>query len=148
MRLLEVLCEKIINSELFENAFKRQEVESRVTDLSHPIIEHLIKILKWKDELNYYKHVGDINGRVQRIQKMYLKGNKKPTQQDYFQWLFIDGLKDELTLIRWVRALYRYHHLPVLRSDEEVFNIIKAILYKISFDLPLNKYDNIEDYMK
>ena len=148
MRLLELLGEKIINSVIFENAFRRQEVECRVTDLSHPIIEHLIKILKWKDDLNYYKHVRDINGWIQKIQKMYLKGNKKPTQQDYYQWLFIDGLKDELTLIRWVRVLHEYQHLPELRTDEEVFNIIKSLLYKISFDLPLNKYDSLEDYMK
>ena len=148
MRLLELLCENIINSELFENAFKRQEVESRITDLSHPIIEHLIKILKWKDDRNYQKHIHDINGCMYKIQSFKLKRNTKPSQQDYYQWMVVDVLQDELNVELWIRGLHRYNHLSALQSDEEVFNIIKSILYKVSFDLLLIKFRNIEDYMK
>lgn len=148
MKLLELMCDKIINSDLFEQAFRRQEVESQITNLAHPVIEHLIKVLKWDDPINYNKHIGDINEWMYKIQRYKLKGNKKPYQCDYFQWMYTDWVTDADTISLWIRGLHRYSKLLVLRTDEEVYNIIRSILYQISYDLPINKYTTILNYLK
>lgn len=147
VKFLDILADKLIETELFEMAFNRKDAESKITSLGVPIIEHLIKIFKWKDDLNYHKHIGDINGWLYKIQDIYLKGNTKPSANNYFQWIFVDNVRlGEVNIRRTIKALHRYHHLPVLRTDEEVYDIIKAILYKVSMDLPLNTFEDIENY--
>lgn len=147
MKLFEIITDGILDSRLFEMAFRRREVESKITSLSSPICKHLIKILKWHDVLNYNKHVGDINDWIFDIQRMYIKGNRKPTQNDYFNWMYNDVIRDELTVSRMIVGLHEYHDRPVIRTDEKVHDIIKAIMYQISYDLVLNKYDNIKNYL-
>jgi hypothetical protein len=142
MRLFEIISDCI-----FEMAFKRSEVESKTTDISYQVIEHLIKTLTWEDDLNYQKHLSDINSWIYRIQSLRLKGNKKPSNYDYYQWMFTDVLHDEETTRRWIKGLHDYHKLKQLRDYDEVFNIIKAIIYKVSFDLPLNKFEDIRHYI-
>lgn len=132
---------------LFEMAFNRKDVESKVTSLSLPLIKHLIKILKWKDDINYNKHIGDMNSWLYDIQGFSIKGNKKPSQYDYYQWIFTDVAKNEQTISRYIKGLHHYHSLQIIRTDEEVYDIIKSIIYKLSFDLPLDNFDNIEDYL-
>lgn len=147
MRLFEIVGDFISKSYIFEMAFDRKDVESKITSISDPIIEHLVKVLKWDDSINYNKHIGDINRWIFQIQRLKMKGNRKPTQHDYYTWMFEDVAQDELTISRFIKGLHRYHHFPVIRSDEEVFYVIKHILYQTSFDLPLNQFDDINDYI-
>jgi hypothetical protein len=148
MKLLEVLCEKLINSQLFENAYRRQEVESKITNLALPITKHLIKILKWRDPRNYQKHIRDIDSWIYDIQTLTIKNGKRPTQQDYFKWMFIDCAANQRTLSRLILGLHRYSNLPVLRTDEEVFDIIKMFFWNISKDLSLDQYQTLTNYIK
>lgn len=138
---------EIIGDFLYEMAFARRDVESKITSLGLPIIKHLIKIVKWKDDSNYNKHVGDINSWFYDIQSFRIKGNKKPTQFDYYAWIFEDVIASEKTLFRFIKGLYQYHNLPELRDDQEVYDIIKNVIYQVSFDLPLDQFDNIQDYL-
>lgn len=147
MKVFEIITKCLSESILLDMAFNRKDVESNITSLADPVIEHLIKILKWKDEANYKKHIGDINSWIFKIQRLKLKGNKKPNQHDYYQWMFLDLVDNEIDISRWIKGMYSYNSLTQLRPDEEVYNIIKAIMYKISFDLPLNNFDDISDYL-
>lgn len=132
---------------LYEMAFSRKEVESRITDLSDPVVEHLIKILKWDDKMNYQKHCRDIDTWIMKIQRLQISGSKRPKQRDYYQWMCLDILQNITNVCRWIRVLYKYHQLKVIRTDEEVFNQIEIILSKISVDLAHNKFETIEDYL-
>jgi hypothetical protein len=146
MRILELLGEKIAKSSIFEMAFDRKDVESKITSLSEPITEHLIKVLKWEDDINKQKHLRDIDGWLFKVQRLNLRKNRKPTSHEYFEWLFSDVVQDEITLNRWIKGMHQYSTLPVNREDQEVFDIIKAIYYKVSFDLETNSFDTITDY--
>lgn len=132
---------------LYEMAFSRKDIEGKITSLSLPIVKHLIKVLKWQDDQKYDKHLKDINSWIYDIQGFYIKGNRKPNQYDYFNWMFEDVVRDERTCSRYIKGLHQYHSLPVIRTDEEVFNMIKAILYNVSFDLHINDFDDIRDYL-
>ncbi len=147
MKVWEIISEKLADSFLFEMAFSRKEVESKITNESYQIIIHLIKILKWQDELNYQKHIGDVNSWLYKIQAYYIKGNKKPTQTDYYKWMFLDVAQNEKTISRYIKGLHKYHHLPVIRTDDEVFDSIKGILYQISYELPLDNFDDLTTYL-
>lgn len=147
MRIFEIITDSLLDSVLFEMAYRRREIESKITSLSSPICKHLIKVLKWQDDINYNKHIGDINDWLFDIQRMRIKGNKKPSQHEYFTWMYTDVVSDELTVSRMIRGLYQYHELPVVRTDEKVHDIIKGIIYQLSYDLVLNKFDDIKDYL-
>jgi hypothetical protein len=146
MRILELLGEKIAKSSIFEMAFDRKDVEAKITSLSEPITEHLIKVLKWEDDTDKHKHLRDIDGWLYKVQRLKLRKNRKPTSHEYFEWLFTDVVQDEITLNRWIKGMHQYSTLPVSREDQEVFDIIKAIYYKVSFDLETNSFDTITNY--
>lgn len=148
MKFREYLEDLILDSKLFEMAFSRREVESKITELGYPIFLHLIKILKWKDDLNYKKHLGDINSWFLQIEKFKMKNGQRPKQRDYYQWLFYDVVEDERTVVKNVRGLYKYQNLDIIRTDKEVFDCITNILFEISKDLAIDKYNNIEDYIE
>ena len=145
--MIDILVDTILDTRLFENALRRREVESKITDLAYPIFDHLIKIIKWQDSINYSKHCQDIDNWLSRIQNYYYKGNKKPNQYDYFQWMFHDVIRDQETVSRQIRNMTRYQSLLEIRTNDEVYQIIKSIIYQISYDLPVNKFETITDYL-
>jgi hypothetical protein len=147
MKIYEIIGGLIAKTKIFEMAFGRADIEAKITSISDPIVEHLVKVLKWEDAVNYNKHLGDINNWMFQIQRLKIKGNKKPSQHDYYTWMFEDVAQDELTISRFIKGLHRYHQLPVIRSDDEVYCVIKNVLYQISFELPLNKFNDINDYI-
>ena len=147
MRMIDILVDTILDTRLFENALRRREVESKITDLAYPIFDHLIKIIKWQDSINYSKHCQDIDNWLSRIQNYYYKGNKKPNQYDYFQWMFHDVIRDQETVSRQIRNMTRYQSLLEIRTKDEVYQILKSIIYQISYDLPVNKFETITDYL-
>jgi hypothetical protein len=147
MKLWEILTDKLLDSFIFEQAFRRRELETKITDISYPIIEHLIKVLKWHDEVNYDKHCGDIDGWFDRIQSWKMKVNRKPDQLEYHQWIFKDIINDRSDIVNRIKRMKDYHSLPVKMSDDEVFQHISNIMYQISYDLPVNKFESILDYL-
>lgn len=148
MKLFEIfdnLSESFLDI-LYEMAFSRRDAESRITGLSHSIIEHLIKVLKWEDHLNYEKHLGDIDGWLRQIRIIKLKGNKIPKFNDYHQWMLLDLAPNEETIKLWIKSLNRYHQLKELTSDKEVYLQITEIITNIASDLSKNIDKNIDSY--
>lgn len=140
MRFLEFLSEQ---------AKHRSDVESKITDISFPLIEHLIKVLKWEDEVNYKKHCITIEDFIFEIEKKSkIKGNKLPKTKDYFQWIFHDVVQNQYIVDKWVKTLSReYGDLREIRTNVEVFNELKRIITELSNDLPYRKVKDIEEYL-
>lgn len=145
MRISDIIIDSILDSRIFEQAFRRRDAETRISSLTISIFSHLIKVLKWQDETNYNKNCSNIDEWIRQIQIIKLKGNNKPSQSDYFQWMFNDVVSNEETVIRNIKSMSRTYILPVIRTDDEVFQIIKNILYQLSYDLPVNKFESILD---
>ena len=135
------------NTPLLEMAFSRKEIESKITNLGSPIIEHLIKILKWKDDQNFEKHCRDITNWLYQVQNFKLKDGRRPKDKDYFKWLFLDNGGDVKNIRRRIKALYNYHQLTILKSDEEVFLSIAYIIDKISKDISNDNFEDIKNYI-
>jgi hypothetical protein len=144
--LFEDLSESI-SDKLYEMAFSRKDIESKISSLSIPLIAHLIKVLKWEDVLNYNKHLGDINSWLFDIQAITLKGNKKPKQQDYFQWIFLDTAHNLITVKRKIKGLHQYQDLKVIATDEQVYEKLLKILTDVSIALSQDKFEDIKNFL-
>lgn len=138
---------EVITGRLSEMAFERGELESKITSESYQVVQHLIKLLKWDDPVNANKHARDANNWLFKIQSFKMKKNRRPKSQDYYQWMFIDNVGDEITIARFIRGMHEYQSLPVSRTDREVYDIIQDLIRRISPDLAANNFDGIENYL-
>ena len=79
---------------LYETAKNKSIVEDKIGDKIIPITNHIIKVLKWKDDVNLHKHFDDINKWFMRIQmyKYKYKYKKRPKQQTLYELLFEDRI--------------------------------------------------------
>ncbi len=133
---------------IYEMARDRRKAENDISSLADPIINHLIKILKWKDEINYNPHIHDINNWLFKIQRIRLKGGRRPKTSDYYKWIFeeiLGSANDVTNIIR--RELKDYHSLKEIRTDVEVYRQVQELMKKITADLSDDKFEGIENYL-
>lgn len=152
MKIWEIIGEAgrsaLVGGRLDEMAKTPTEVRKRIIALSVPLVEHLVKLLKWEDERNYNKHAADVDTWAGDIQ-LLTRSKKviKPSPSEYQEWMFTKRIPDVDAMTDIIKELKAYHKLPSIRSDAEVYDEILAIIYKMSFDLELNKFNTINDYL-
>lgn len=122
----------LLNSYLIEMAFDRKTAFKKIRSLQEPINNHLMKILKYKDDINFNKHIKDIDKWFLSIQKINVKKfNTKLSKNVYFKLLFEEPFtnKKDITSFNKIinRTLKNYNNLIVLRNNEEVLKLIYNI---------------------
>jgi hypothetical protein len=129
-------------------AIARKHIENQVSDKSEQIIFHLIKILKWKDDLNYNKHCDDLNTWFWYCQKKKINSKRIKIKQ-YQLWIFDEYLTSSSDIDNIIkRDLNSYSkNLISIRTNQEVFNIIQDIKIPISKDLSLDRFEDIRNYI-
>jgi len=89
----DILISKIEESYIFEMTFERKTILNKIRGLQSPINEHLIKLIRYKDSLNYNKHIEDLETWLYDIQELdYNKKNKKLKSSDYYNVLFTEPI--------------------------------------------------------
>jgi hypothetical protein len=146
MKLYEIIGDWLNELPIVEQARRRGEVESKITNTADMIIVHLIKLLRWKDPYNYAKHLSDIDGWLKPIFRIKMKQGF-PKQADYYRWMFTDIISNPDEIRQWVSTLTSYAELPQIRNDDEVYNIIKNIMYNISVDFSKREFNEISFYL-
>lgn len=135
---------------IYEMAFSRSNAESKITSLGIQVLLHLIKILKWNDIINYNKHIADINSWIFQIQIIKIKPrNKRFNSNQYYEFMFhehIEQLSDLDNMIKF--GLQHYHNLPVLKTNDKLFENLKIIYTNLSNDISENKFKGIEYYLQ
>lgn len=153
---MQIVREHVVNNFkniITEMAFDRKTVIRKVEDLEDQINLHLVKIIRYYDELNFEKHIKDIMTWLVKIQKMDVgrKGNKLP-EKDYFKLLFVQPFTDEKNSQRirdYERSdLKNYKDLPRLRTEEETVKLIHKIQKEIAKRLSENNIYEIDDYIR
>lgn len=147
MKMSDLIGNWFIELPTVEQALQRGDVESKISNLSDDVIEHLIKILKWKDPLNYTKHVKDTNGWLNRISRYEIKKQGTPKEKDYFQWIFTDNVRDVSRITLYINGMPDYHGLPVIRTDEEVYAIIHNLMVNVCKELSIGQFKSIVPYL-
>jgi hypothetical protein len=132
---------------LYEMARVRAKTEEKIRNYCKPITNHVIKLLKWRDDYNYKKHLEDIDVYIHRVSEYKYQKKKRPDTTTYYELLFEDRISDLNYLSGIIKYdLKNYHELPVIRSDEQVYEIMKKIMWNIASDLSTKKYKTAEVY--
>lgn len=131
---------KLLESILYlEMAYTRQGAEYKITDLSYIILEHIIKILKWKDKRNLNKHISDINGWLKQIYQIKLTKNKKLKYQDYFNWLYAEIVDSRVPPSRVLKELENdYGTLKTKLSNQDVIDCLPYIYQNIAHQMTIS----------
>lgn len=127
---------------------RKSIAEEKITELSIPIIHHLIKLFKWEDLNNENKHINDINSWIRNIQNIKLKTKTgRFKESDYFRILFTENIPNKNVLERVINYdLSEYSKLKIINSNQEVYNKLNNICTKISQDLAKNDFKSITLY--
>ena len=153
---LEIVREHIVskfNNIITEMAFDRKTVIKKIDGLEKLINLHLIKIIRYKDEVNFEKHLKDIINWLIDIQEMDVsKKHKKLPEKDYFKLLFTNRFTDSNNAKHIDElekgSLREYKNLTRIRTTEETININFKIQKEIAKRLSINDIFDIEDYIK
>lgn len=136
---------------LFEQAYKRKVAIDQIRHLVRPIVLHLIKILKWDDQIDFSKHTHDISQWLFDVQLEKVKsGRGRLSASEYFDLLYDEPIGDDVSIVGDFigRKLRKYKNNHVLRSDDDVMREMKRILKEVSKDISMNKFEGIEGYLK
>jgi len=152
-KLKDFILDHILETDLFEMAYTRKKMIKLVSDLQHPINEHIIKLLIYKDDVNEAKHIRDINGWIVKILRMKLKGKKggSLSSDSFYDILYIQPFDDDVAVLKtWVKLLkYDYGDLPrSLTNLEKVLEIVKSIHIELSQELASGDVDFKKIYDK
>ena len=121
-------------------------------DLEDQINLHLVKIIRYKDDLNFEKHLKDVKNWLVQIQKMDVgKKNKKLPEKEYFKLLFTQPFTDATNIKRiqdYEKSdLKDYLKLPRIRSEQETVELLFKIHKEIAKRLSNDDIWDIEDYI-
>lgn len=133
-----------------EMSMNRKKAEDIVTSLSSEIYIHLLKVLVYKDEINYDKHCRDIDTWLNRIDNIYLKpSSKKPRRDDIYSWIFNDMYGLEKQVQQNIKKLDKdYGNLEKYDvSYNIIYNKLKNIYDKLSEDISNSNFKSIKDYI-
>lgn len=130
-------------------AYLQKKAEEKVSGLSKPILTHIIKVLYYKDDVNFDKHCSDINEWLDSISGIKLKPkNKRLSPSKYYEWLFDEPVDGISTLDGILNRLNRdYNSLPKLRSKEDIMNKLYPLYTQLSIDLSNDTFFSIKDYL-
>lgn len=153
---MQIVREHVVNrfSDIIpEMAFDRKTVIKKIEGLERPINLHLIKVIRYKDELNFEKHLKDIKKWIEEIQELDVgKKDKKLPEREYFKLLFTSRFSDEhnskyiLKLEKGV--LSEYSNLPKLRDEKETISLIYKIEKELAKRLSEDNAYDIISYIK
>ena len=133
-----------------EMAFDRKTVIKKIDGLEKPLNLHLIKIIRYKDDLNFEKHLKDIVQWLRDIQELDVgKKDKKLPEKEYFKLLFTNRFTDN-TNTKHIKDLEKgslsdYKSLNRIRTEEETIRILYDIHKIISKKLANNDIWNIDE---
>lgn len=135
--------------QIVTEAAERKDVRSDTIALSKQIILHLIKIYKFHNPIDLHHHCKDMDVWITKISLRKIKGGKKPTFKDYYEWMYEEHNVTSEYVGTVVNGLNDYtKNLKAIRSDKDVMDIIKTIMYHIALDLSTGNVKNMEIYVE
>lgn len=147
MLLSDILGDLLIELPIVEQAFRRNDVEHKVTATGSQVVKHLIKLYKWNDPINFNHHLNDISTWLESIDDLRIKGSNKPAPNVYYKWILIDNIPDVREVTKQVKRMNsKYGELPVTRSDAEVYEAMSEVLLRICTDISNDTFIQVHDY--
>ena len=150
MRIREFVLDVIIQTRLFEMAFKRKNAIDKVRGYQSTLINHLIKIFMFKDSENRNHWSSEVNNYLYDIQDIKLKGTNQPLESSMlFELMFNEPIGHLNTVDKMmIRTQQQYQSERIMESDgHKIHKQIYNILHDVSHDISLDKFNDIRDYL-
>jgi hypothetical protein len=148
MKIYELFGEWILEWPIVEQASKANEAQSKINSSAIDLIQHLVKIYKWHDEQNVKNHLSDISSWMYKISRVRVANNKRPTNEQYMQWVIKDVFSNVAELTTLITSMKKYQPLPIKHTDEQVYEILLSILEPFCKDLASGQFKDAYDYVE
>ena len=142
------LIDLLIETRLFELAYKRKKVKDIIRDLSFNTSEELLKILMYKDSKNQSHWRGKFEGWMIKIKRSSRNTLK---EKDLINLLYEEPLGEIWQLEDLIKDIEQDYYKPSYHIDynnlHSLHNQIKNIFTQISKDITQNRDININNYI-
>lgn len=143
-----ILIDKI-DEIILEMTFLRSLAIKKIHSIQDTLNIHLIKLLKFDDKQNYNKHLNDVDAWFRSINRIKIKGNKRFSHKQYFQFLFKDlftSIKDVQNVTDIIEDELKdyFNNHQSIRTDKEIIKIIFDIHKLSSVLLSKGKLNNFK----
>ncbi|MGI0076444.1 MAG: hypothetical protein ACREAU_03455 [Nitrosopumilaceae archaeon] len=144
MKIKELLAFKLEKTTIFEMAFSRRNAWMKITGISYPLSEHVIKLLIFPYSLDRKHWIKEINGWLRPIQDIILKPqNRRLAFIEYRDWLFDEPELNPADLIRHIKIDYPEEQLVVPQTINQDFS---NIMIRLCNELATDTFEGIEKY--
>lgn len=154
MKIVEVtnlFLDYVSSTVLFEMADSRQDARSDVRNMREPIIDHLIYLILYPNSINKNHWLTELSTFFDKIDRLYLKpsGKRKLTGNDYYELLFRQPLEGDIRQLnkRLKRVVEKEGKPEVNYTSAEILEKLEKTLHSLSYDLSLDTYSSITDYL-
>lgn len=134
---------KFLEDALNEMSFSRSKVEDKFTDISDPMRDHFVKILRYDSPNDELKHYRDILGWYMQLYRLDMKS--KPKEKFFFQWIFPSTYRGDLPYIIKVMDLQYENIKKKMESVDVIYNKMENIFKVLANNLYKHKSLSIED---
>lgn len=140
----------LINSNLFELAYKRKEILNKCFDLSPQICKHIIKLCCFINPIDVNGYLKSLNVWLGDIEDLKLKSNSRFDYKSYYDEIwnkFIDS-KEDLERIFNKLKLREYKNLPIRKVNfNELYDKLCKLMNEVSKDIELYNLKNFDYYL-
>lgn len=151
MKFLDIVTDWFSETTLFEMAYQRKHVISKIRDLQDEIATYLVKHLCYDAPFETKEHwEAEINAWLLKIHKLKLKNGKKLSGDMYYELLFkeslgertdVQGIIDAIDIIDGMDAYDKVMSVPELHER------LEKILHTLSYDISNTNIKHIKEYL-
>ena len=133
---------------IMEASTKRATILTKIMNEADNILEHLVKILYFDDQINNPKHAREMSGILRHLQNKTTK-KLKISKDHWYKLLFTNIVEDVDDVKEIILTLNpKYKNLSIKRSVEEVYAKLQLVYNIISEELANNKFTDLNTILK
>ena len=140
----------LINSNLFELAYKRKEILNKCFDLSPQICKHIVKLCCFINPIDVNGHLKSLNIWLGDIEDLKLKSNSRLDYKSYYDEIwnkFIDSQEDLERIFNKLKSR-EYKNLPIRKVNfNELYDKLCKLMLEVSKDIELYDLKNFDYYL-
>ena len=151
MKISEIILDKLNDTRLFEMAFDRKSAKQQFSNLTLQLKKHLIKIVAFKDGMNYQHHCHEINNWLDDLDTVRWNRTQR-LKKDTIMELLWDGPLGHgaIAVEDTINTMIRVHNYTVPRNQlsyHQIYELLFKVYDEMSFDLSRGKVDSIQHYL-
>ncbi len=152
MRISEIILDKLNETALFEMAFDRKEAIRKFQNLDLQIKKHLLKIVAFKDGLNYQHHCHELNNWLDDLNEVKWNKTQHLSKDVIMKCLWEGPLGHGTSSVKepiekWVKT-YNYAVPRNKLTYAQIYELLFKIYDEMSFDLSKGDVNNIQHYLE